>query len=127
MSLPLLTSPLLPPLQREVLRNKDASSLPPTLCLMVTIQCFSWGVYGWVRNDWSTFSNNAVGVVLGLIQLTLIGMYGNKRAHISGGVGAVGAVSAAGGADAVAAASAPVLDIIVDKSPKSPAADNKQR
>ena len=31
------------------------------------------------------------------------------------------------GADVVAAVSAPVLDIIVDKSPKSPAADNKQR
>jgi hypothetical protein len=97
---------------------------------MVTIQCFSWGVYGWVRNDWSTFSNNAVGVVLGLIQLTLIGMYGNKRAHSkddSSGTGAAGVASAASGADVVAAVSAPVLDIIVDKSPKSPAADNKQR
>lgn len=66
---------------REVLRNKDASSLPPLLCTMVTVQCFSWGVYGWLRDDWSTFANNAVGVVLGSIQLTLIGLYGNKRAQ----------------------------------------------
>ena len=47
---------------------------------MVTIQCFSWAVYGWIRDDWSTFINNAVGVVLGSIQLTLIALYGNKRA-----------------------------------------------
>lgn len=60
------------------MRTRDASSLPPMLCLMVTVQCFAWGVYGWVRDDWSTFINNAVGVCLGSIQLALIAFFGRK-------------------------------------------------
>jgi len=63
----------------EVLRKKDASSLPVHLCGMVTLQCFSWMVYGYLRDDLSTFSNNLVGVILGSSQLTLIWMYGSKR------------------------------------------------
>lgn len=67
----------------EVLRKKDASSLPVHLCGMVTLQCFSWMVYGYLRDDLSTFSNNLVGVILGSIQLTLIWMYGSKRSTTS--------------------------------------------
>jgi len=64
---------------REVLRTKDASSIPSTLVLMQFIQFFSWTVYGWVVVDWSTFANNLVGVILGSFQLFLIAYYGNKR------------------------------------------------
>jgi hypothetical protein len=78
------------PSQGEVLRTKDASSLPVHLCAMVTLQCFSWMVYGYLRDDLSTFSNNLVGVVLGSIQLTLIWMYGSTRKSASGGGGGAG-------------------------------------
>lgn len=54
----------------EVLRTKDASSLPVHLCGMVTLQCFSWMIYGYLRDDLSTFSNNLVGVILGSIQVS---------------------------------------------------------
>jgi len=60
----------------EVLRTKDASSLPTGLCAMVTLQCFSWMVYGYVRDDLSTFANNLIGVALGSFQLVLILLYG---------------------------------------------------
>jgi solute carrier family 50 protein (sugar transporter) len=71
---------------REVLRTKDASSLPFLLCAMVTLQCFSWMIYGYLREDLSTFSNNLVGVILGSIQLGLIYVYPSKRAAASGAV-----------------------------------------
>lgn len=63
---------------REVLRTKDASSIPSTLVLMQFIQFFSWTVYGWVVVDWSTFANNLVGVILGSFQLFLIGYFGQS-------------------------------------------------
>lgn len=63
---------------REVLRTKDASSIPSTLVLMQFIQFFSWTVYGWVVVDWSTFANNLVGVILGSFQLFLIGYFGSS-------------------------------------------------
>lgn len=66
-------------LQREVITQRDSSSLPLGLCAMVTIQCTSWTIYGWLREDWSTFANNAVGVFLGSIQLALIFSCPNKR------------------------------------------------
>ncbi len=78
-----------------MIRTKDASSLPATLCLMVTIQCFCWTVYGYVVHDVSTGVNNVVGFFLGLTQLALIFVYGNKRA--------AAAAAAAGGAGAKAA------------------------
>ena len=65
--------------QREVLSQRDSSSLPFSLCLMVTVQCTSWTVYGYLKEDWSTFANNAVGVVLGSVQLALIFSCPNKR------------------------------------------------
>jgi hypothetical protein len=68
----------------EVLRTKDASSLPTGLCAMVTLQCFSWMVYGYVRDDLSTFANNLIGVALGSFQLVLIGLYGKKTTSNSG-------------------------------------------
>lgn len=61
---------------REVLRTKDASSFPSTLVLMQFLQFLSWTIYGWVVTDWSTFANNLVGVVLGGLQLCLIGYFG---------------------------------------------------
>lgn len=64
----------------DVLRNKDSSSLPFGLCLMVTVQCTAWTLYAWLRNDWSTFANNLVGVVLGSLQLALIFSCPNRRA-----------------------------------------------
>jgi hypothetical protein len=121
------------------LKNKDASSLPPLLCSMVTLQCFSWGVYGWVRNDWSTLINNAVGVVLGSIQLTLIALYGNKRGAHAHGNGTPAAEPKSGvsvgedeGLIAAAAGEAVVLDgIAAERSPKTGAAasfsESKQR
>ena len=47
---------------------------------MVTIQCFCWTIYGYVVHDVSTGVNNIVGFFLGLTQLSLIFVYGNKRA-----------------------------------------------
>lgn len=64
---------------REVLRNKDASSLPPLLCSMVFVQCSSWAIYGYVTGDWSTLMNNTVGSILGLTQLVLIYLYGQGK------------------------------------------------
>jgi hypothetical protein len=49
----------------EVLRTRDESSLPAHLCAMVTLQCSAWMIYGWLRDDWSTFLNNVIGVFLG--------------------------------------------------------------
>lgn len=46
---------------------------------MVFIQCSSWTIYGAMRNDLSTFANNAVGVVLGAVQLYLIFKYPSRR------------------------------------------------
>jgi uncharacterized protein with PQ loop repeat len=63
----------------EVLRTKDASSLPMHLCAMVFIQCSAWTIYGALRGDLSTFANNAVGVILGAVQLGLIYTYPSKR------------------------------------------------
>lgn len=104
---------------------------------MVTLQCFSWGVYGWVRNDWSTLINNVVGVVLGSIQLTLIALYGNKRgAHAHGNGTPAAEAKSINGEDAgliqEAAGEAVVLDsIAVERSPKTGAAasfsESKQR
>ena len=71
----------------EVLRTKDASSLPTGLCAMVTLQCFSWMVYGYVRDDLSTFANNLIGVLLGSFQLVLILMYGKRSGGGGGGGG----------------------------------------
>lgn len=34
---------------REVLKQRDASSLPFLLCAMVTLQCSSWTIYGYLR------------------------------------------------------------------------------
>lgn len=68
---------------REVMRTRDASSIPSTLVLMQFIQFFSWTVYGWVVLDWSTFANNFVGVILGSFQLFLIGYFGEFFCVIS--------------------------------------------
>ena len=65
---------------REVVALRDASSLPAALCFMVTVQCASWAVYGWVKRDWSTFANNVVGAALGAAQLALIAAFPRKRA-----------------------------------------------
>ena len=67
----------------EVLRTRDASSLPAHLCAMVTLQCCSWMVYGYLRDDLSTFANNLIGVALGSTQLGLIAFYGSSRAQRS--------------------------------------------
>jgi len=72
----------------EVLRTRDASSLPAHLCAMVTLQCSAWTLYGYLRDDWSTTANNAVGIALGSAQLGLIAVYGNSRAGRPGGPGA---------------------------------------
>lgn len=53
----------------EVLRNKDASSLPLPFLAMVTLQCIAWTLYGHLQGDLSTFANNLVGVVLGGMQV----------------------------------------------------------
>lgn len=71
----------------EVLRNKDASSLPLPFLAMVTIQCTAWTVYGYLQEDLSTFANNLVGVVLGLMQLALIWVYPSKRVVTDAAVG----------------------------------------
>ena len=60
---------------REVIRTRDASSLPLPFLLMVTIQCFFWTLYGQLLGDLSTFYGNLVGVVLGSAQLFLIFMW----------------------------------------------------
>jgi len=57
---------------REVVATRDASSLPPVLCLTVTLQCAAWTLYAYLRADWSTLANNAVGVALGTAQCALI-------------------------------------------------------
>jgi hypothetical protein len=81
-----------------VLRNKDASSLPLHLCAMVFIQCSSWTIYGALRNDLSTFANNAVGVVLGAVQLYLIFKYPSRRTpHAVASADMVGKKREAGG------------------------------
>lgn len=54
----------------EVLRNKDASSLPFPFLSMVTLQCIAWTLYGHLQGDLSTFANNLVGVVLGGMQVS---------------------------------------------------------
>jgi hypothetical protein len=72
-----------------VIRQRDASSLPFSLCAMVTIQCTAWTVYGHLQSDMSTFANNLVGVVLGSVQLALIFSCPGRRAG----------AAAAGGAD----------------------------
>lgn len=87
---PYLYSPPSPSMQREVLRNRDASSLPFHLCAMVFTQCSAWTVYGWLRDDWSTFANNLVGVILGSLQLLLIYMYGSSRDRAGGAGSGVG-------------------------------------
>ncbi len=82
-----------------MLRTKDASSFPGPLVLMQFLQFLSWTIYGWLRDDWSTFANNAVGVVLGGFTLFLIAIYGNKRGvnGAAGGGGGGGAGGAGGG------------------------------
>ena len=46
----------------EVLRTRNASSVPAHLCAMVTLQCCSWMVYGYLRDDLSTCANNLIDV-----------------------------------------------------------------
>ncbi len=91
--------------QREVLRTKDASSFPGPLVLMQFLQFLSWTIYGWLRDDWSTFANNAVGVVLGGFTLFLIAIYGNKRSANGAGGGAAGGGGGAGASGGVIAGS----------------------
>lgn len=111
---------------REVVTNRDSSSLPLGLCAMVTIQCSAWTLYGWQRRDWSTFANNAVGVVLGSLQLLLIFSCPNKRTKASGvaGTGILAHGKAKRDDNPVGAAATPrpalgkgLLSSVVDASP----------
>jgi hypothetical protein len=92
-----------------VLRTKDASSFPGPLVLMQFLQFLSWTIYGWLRDDWSTFANNAVGVVLGGFTLFLIAIYGNKRGA-NGGAGAAGAGASSGASSGASGGAGAVAD-----------------
>jgi hypothetical protein len=77
---------------REVLSERDSSSLPPHLCVMVFTQCSAWTIYGWLQRDMSTFANNLVGVILGAVQLGLI-WYFPARRRLNNAATAVNALS----------------------------------
>lgn len=109
-------------MQSEVIRNKDASSLPKGLIAMVTLQCSAWTVYGFLQDDASTFINNVVGVVLGTAQLLLIYSCPNKRA--AAGAAAVKYTKVATSEDSSTATSVSIGD--KSSGATSPSADYQE-
>lgn len=65
---------------KTVIQTKSAASIPFTLCLMYEINASLWLAYAFATSDWFLAAPNMVGVLLGIIQLSLLGVYRPSKA-----------------------------------------------
>jgi solute carrier family 50 protein (sugar transporter) len=70
----------------RVIRLRDASSLELRFIIATTMNSSMWFIYGLAAiNNYFVWSPNVIGVVLGVVQMVLIAVYGNKQARKADG------------------------------------------
>lgn len=74
---------------REVLRSKNAASIPIALCTAGTIGNSLWTLYGLAQSDWFIFLPNVVCVLIGVAQILLYVKYNPIRQGASDNAAAV--------------------------------------
>jgi len=108
---------------RQIIRNRDASSLSWPMSVAITVNGFSWAAYGFALKDWFLVSPNFFGGVLGVVQLSFLVMFnGGRRKKIVGGGGSGGGSDGGGGEGSGAAGIVANLsseDLIVSGQPRS--------
>jgi len=65
---------------KQVIMEKNSSSLPIPMVTMSALACVSWTLYGHMIGDMNVFVPNALGLLFSLAQLTLAGAYPRKSA-----------------------------------------------
>jgi solute carrier family 50 protein (sugar transporter) len=108
---------------RQIIKNRDASSLSWPMSVAITVNGFSWAAYGFALKDWFLVSPNFFGGVLGVVQLSFLVMFnGGRRKKIVGGGGSGGGSDGGGGEGSGAAGIVANLsseDLIVSGQPRS--------
>jgi len=106
---------------RQIIRNRDASSLSWPMSVAITVNGFSWAAYGFALKDWFLVCPNFFGGVLGVVQLSFLVMFnGGRRKKIVGGGGNVsGGGGEGGGGAAGIVANLSSEDLIVSGQPRS--------
>lgn len=68
----------------HIVRTKNASSLPITLCFVAMINCTLWVLYGIVDNDMFVLTPNALGLVFSIVQVGLYVKYRPGKQQLLG-------------------------------------------
>ena len=63
---------------RQIIMERDASSLYWPMSVAITVNGFSWAAYGFALKDWFLVSPNMFGGVLGVVQLTFLATFGKN-------------------------------------------------
>ena len=63
---------------RQIIAERDASSLYWPMSVAITVNGFSWAAYGFALKDWFLVSPNMFGGVLGVVQLTFLATFGKN-------------------------------------------------
>ena len=64
---------------RQIITERDASSLYWPMSVAITVNGFSWAAYGFALKDWFLVSPNMFGGVLGVVQLAFLATFGKKN------------------------------------------------
>jgi len=64
---------------RQIIMERDASSLYWPMSVAITVNGFSWAAYGFALKDWFLVSPNMFGGVLGVVQLAFLATFGKKK------------------------------------------------
>jgi len=84
---------------RDVIKNRDASSLSMPLCCASLANAALWTIYGVAVEDSSITAPNIPGILAGCLQLFLLTRYGRGASQSQGAVGGGGSGGAAGAVD----------------------------
>ena len=63
---------------RQIIMERDASSLYWPMSVAITVNGFSWAAYGFALKDWFLVSPNMFGGVLGVVQLAFLATFGKN-------------------------------------------------
>jgi solute carrier family 50 protein (sugar transporter) len=63
---------------RQIIMERDASSLYWPMSVAITVNGFSWAAYGFALKDWFLVSPNMFRGVLGVVQLTFLATFGKN-------------------------------------------------
>ena len=64
---------------RQIILERDASSLYWPMSVAITVNGFSWAAYGFALRDWFLVSPNMFGGVLGVVQLAFLATFKNTK------------------------------------------------